>query len=70
VKIGVTIIIEPIDPFPISLHFVTIHTIHRFMQRSNLEQFGTLKMVVMGIYGRFPKTFIFVEGDGLKAGDT
>jgi len=70
VRIGATIVIEPIDPFPISLHFVSIHTIHSFIQRSNLEQLRTLNMVVMGIYGRFAKTFIFVVADGLKVGDT
>ncbi len=70
VRIGATIVIEPIDPFPISLHFVAIHTIHSSIQRSNLEQLRTLNVVVMGIYRRFAKTFIFVVANGLKAGDT
>ncbi len=64
------IVIEPIDPFPISLHFIAIHTIHSFIQSLDLEQFKTLKMVVTGIYGRFAKAFIFVAANGLKACDT
>ncbi len=69
-KIGATILIKPIDPFPISFHFVAIHTIHSFIQRSNLEQLGTLKMVFTRIYGRFAKMFIFVPANGLKTSDT
>lgn len=69
-KTRATIIIKPIDPFPISFHFIAIHTIHSFIQRLDLEQLGTLKMVVTGIYGRFAKTFIFVIANGLKVGDT
>ncbi len=67
-RIGATI--EPIDPLPISLHFVAIHTIHSFIQKSDLEQLRTLNMVITWIYGRFAKTFIFVATNGLKVGDT
>jgi hypothetical protein len=37
---------------------------------SNLEQLETLEMVVIGIYGKFAKTFILVVADGLEANDT
>jgi hypothetical protein len=36
---------------------------------SNLEQLKTLEMVVIGIYGKFAKTFILVVADGLEASD-
>jgi hypothetical protein len=45
------------------------HTIHTFIQRSNLEPIGTLEMIVIGIYGKFAKTFILVVANGLEASD-
>lgn len=49
-RVGTTTVIEPIDPFPISLHFVATHSIQTFMQGSDLEELETLEMVVTGIY--------------------
>jgi hypothetical protein len=51
-RVGTTTVIEPIDPFPISLHFVATHSIQTFMQGSDLEELETLEMVVTGIYGK------------------
>jgi hypothetical protein len=34
------------------------------MHKQDLEEFGTIKMVVIGIYGKFTKTFILVMADG------
>jgi hypothetical protein len=30
------------------------------MHKQDLEEFGTIEMVVIGIYGRFTKTFLVV----------
>jgi len=40
------------------------------MQREDLEKLGTIEMVVIGIYGRFAKTFILVVANGLEAINT
>jgi hypothetical protein len=40
------------------------------MQREDLEEFGTIEMVVVGIHGKSSKTFILVEANGLEAIDT
>jgi hypothetical protein len=35
------------------------------MQRENLEELGTMELVVTGIYGRYAKAFILVVVDGI-----
>jgi len=36
-RVGVVIVIEPIDMFPLSSCFVTFHSIIEFMHKNNLE---------------------------------
>jgi hypothetical protein len=69
-RVGATTIIEQIDAFPLHLQFVPTHNIQSFMHRHDLEEFGTIEMVVIGIYGKYAKTFILVMVDGLEAIDT
>jgi len=40
------------------------------MQKEDLEEFGTIEMVVIGIHGKYVKTFILVEAKGLEVIDT
>ncbi len=68
-RVGATIIIEQIDPFLVCLQFVFTHSILDFMQRENLEELGTMELVVNGIYGRFAKVFILVVTNGLGSND-
>ncbi len=58
IRVGVSTIIEHIDPFLVLLHFVPTHTIQEFIQRENLEDLGTIK-VITGIYGRSSKNLSF-----------
>jgi len=68
-RVGATTIIEQIDPFLVCLQFVFTHSILDFMQRENLEELGTMELVVDGIYGRFAKVFILVVANGLGSND-
>jgi hypothetical protein len=45
-------------------------SIKSFLQREDLEELGTIEMVVIGIYGKFAKTFILVLASGLEATNT
>ncbi len=56
--------------FSLCLQLVPTHSIQNFMQREDLEEFGTIEMVVVGIHGKSSKTFILVEANGLEAIDT
>ncbi len=69
-RVGATIVIEKIDAFLLYLWFVPTHNIQCFMQRQDLEKFGTIEVVVNNIYGRFAKTFILVVANGLEDVDT
>jgi hypothetical protein len=40
------------------------------MYRHDLEEFGTIHLVVNGIYGKFAKTFILVVVNDLEAANT
>ncbi len=59
IRVGVNITIKHIDSFPRLLHFVLTHTIQKFIERENLEDLGTLKVVVISIYGRSSKIISF-----------
>jgi hypothetical protein len=48
-KVGATIVIEPIKLFLLTLHFVKFHSITKFMHIDNLK-LKTLEMVVTSIY--------------------
>jgi hypothetical protein len=48
--VGVNIVIEQINLFLVCLHFVPTHSILDFMQRANLEELGTMELMVNGIY--------------------
>jgi hypothetical protein len=65
-RVGATTVIEHIDPFLICLWFVPTHLILDFMYRENLEELGTMELVVIGIYGRYAKAFILVVIDGTR----
>jgi hypothetical protein len=39
------------------------------MQKENLEELGTIELMVIGIYGWFAKAFILVITDGLGSND-
>jgi hypothetical protein len=45
-------------------------SIKSFLQKEDLEELGTIEMVVIGIYGKFAKTFILVVADALEATNT
>jgi hypothetical protein len=62
--------IQQIDPFPLDIHFVIIHSIHSFIQQENLQELGTIEHVVTGIYGKSSKCFILIVADGLGPNDT
>jgi hypothetical protein len=47
-RIGATI---AIDHFPFCLQFLPTHSILDFMQRANIEELGTMELVVAKIYG-------------------
>jgi len=49
--VGATIVIEQIDPFHVCLRFVPTHLILDFMQKANLEELGTMELVVTNING-------------------
>jgi hypothetical protein len=40
------------------------------MYRENLEELGTMELVVIGIYGRFAKAFILIVVDGTRKKNT
>jgi hypothetical protein len=48
--VGANTVSEQIDLFPVCLHFVPTHSILDFMQRANLEELGTMELMVIGIY--------------------
>jgi hypothetical protein len=39
------------------------------MQKENLEEFGTMELMVNGIYGQTAKAFILVVANGLGSND-
>jgi hypothetical protein len=52
-KVGAITIIEHINIFLVYLRFVPTHSILDFMQKENLEELGTMELVVIGIYQGF-----------------
>lgn len=68
IKVGVSIIIENIDVYPL-WWFVPTHTKQKFMRKENLENLGTI-WVIIRIHGRSAKSFIVVVLDGLGVDDT
>ncbi len=68
-RVGAITIIEQIDFFLVYLHFDPTHSILDFMQRGNLEELGTMELVVTMIYGWFAKAFILVVANGLGRND-
>ncbi len=68
IKVGISIIIENIDVYPL-VWFVPTHIKQEFMRKENLENLGTI-WVVIRIHGRSAKSFIIVVLDGLGVDDT
>jgi hypothetical protein len=62
--------IEYIDMFLFDLHFVTIHSIHNFIQQQDVQKLGTIKLVVIRIYGKSSKSFILIVVNDLRLNDT
>jgi hypothetical protein len=48
-RVGATTV--QIEPFPVYLCFFPTHSILDFMQRANLEELGTMELMVTRIYG-------------------
>lgn len=69
IRVGVTIVIEHIDPFHVCLWFVLTHSILDFMQKANLEELGTMELLVIKINGWFANVFILVVANGLGNND-
>jgi len=69
IRVGVSTIIKYIDPFLILLHFVPTCTIHEFIQNENLKGLGTIRIVVISIYGRSAKSISLVVSSGLGDDD-
>lgn len=49
-KVGVSTLVEHIDPILIFLKFVAINIIHDFMKRGNLEELSYIDTIVTRIY--------------------
>jgi glycosylphosphatidylinositol transamidase (GPIT) subunit GPI8 len=62
--------IEQIDPFSLIFHFVATHSIQSFIQWQDLQELGTIELMVTEIYGRSSKNFILIVVDGLGPNDT
>jgi hypothetical protein len=45
--------------------FVPTHSILEFIQKENLEELGTMELMVIRIYGQMPRAFILVVINGL-----
>jgi hypothetical protein len=56
-------------PSLLDICFVVIHSMS-FIQRQDLQELGTIELVVIGIYGKFSKSFILIIVDGLGPNDT
>jgi hypothetical protein len=69
-RVGPTIVIENIDPFPLVLNFIPTYTIEGFMQQDDLDDLNTIEMVVTNIYERSSKPFIMFVFDGEGNHDT
>jgi hypothetical protein len=52
------------------LHFVRTCTIDEFIQNENLKDLGTIRVVVISIYGRSAKSINLVVSNGLGDDDT
>ncbi len=68
-RVGVSTLVEHIDPILIFLKFVAINIIHDFMKRSNLEELSYIDTIVTRTYKKSNKSFILLILYGLDPKD-
>jgi hypothetical protein len=59
-RIGVSTLVEHIDPILVFLKFVAINSIHDFMMRGNLQELSYINTIVTSYYKKSNKSFILL----------